>query len=92
MVINFDPKLNVIIGANGCCKTTVIDAIRLFYSLGDKDRDIDIVPEDFHKEIVVKSEQAHPLGDGENHSLEAKNDRNRAEKTEHIRSKVANPS
>jgi hypothetical protein len=41
---------------------------------------------------VVKSEQAHPLGDGENHSLEAKNDRNRADKTEHIRSKVANPS
>jgi hypothetical protein len=42
--------------------------------------------------IMVKSEQAHPLGDGENHSLEAKNDRNRADKTEHIRSKVANPS
>ena len=41
---------------------------------------------------MVKSEQAHPLGDGENHSLEAKNDRNRADKTEHIRSKVANPS
>jgi superfamily II DNA/RNA helicase len=47
------------------------------------------LPPDF---ILVKSEQAHPLGDGENHSLEAKNDRNRADKTEHIRSKVANPS
>lgn len=50
--INFNPRLNVIIGSNGCFKSTVIDAIRLFYGLGDKDSDIEVVPEDFHKEVV----------------------------------------
>ena len=41
---------------------------------------------------LVKSEQAHPLGDGKNRSPEAKNGRNRAEKTEYIRSTVAKTS
>lgn len=50
--ITFHPKMNVIIGANGCFKSTVIDAIRLFYSLGDRYNDIEVVPEDFHKAIV----------------------------------------
>lgn len=36
MTVNFNKKLNVIIGANGHYKTTLIDAIRLFYSMGDR--------------------------------------------------------
>lgn len=31
--INFNPKLNIIIGENGCRKTAIIDAIRLMYNL-----------------------------------------------------------
>lgn len=53
--MTFHPKMNVIIGANGCFKSTVIDAIRLFYSLGDRYNDIDVVPEDFHKAIVKEN-------------------------------------
>jgi putative ATP-dependent endonuclease of OLD family len=45
--IDFDPKLNIIIGENGCCKTAVIDAIRLMYNLGNPKKDIYISDEDF---------------------------------------------
>ncbi|WP_428831881.1 AAA family ATPase [Flavobacterium algoritolerans] len=38
--INFDPKLNIIIGENGCRKTAIIDAIRLMYNLGNQKKDI----------------------------------------------------
>lgn len=51
MTVNFNKKLNVIIGANGHYKTTLIDAIRLFYSMGEQKRDIEISLNDFH---VVK--------------------------------------
>jgi putative ATP-dependent endonuclease of OLD family len=33
--VYLDPKLNIIIGENGCGKTAVIDAIRLMYNLGN---------------------------------------------------------
>lgn len=35
--VKFHEKINVIIGPNGVCKTAVIDAIRLFFQLGDID-------------------------------------------------------
>lgn len=50
--VEFDKKLNVIIGANGQLKTSVMDAIRLFYSWGEPNRDIEITKEDFHVEIT----------------------------------------
>ena len=63
LTIKFNKKLNVIIGGNGCCKSTLIDAIRLFYTMGNRDDYISVEPEDFYievtnvndSEIVVKS-------------------------------------
>lgn len=40
--INFNPRLNVIIGENGCCKSSAIDAVRLFYAWGNPMRELDI--------------------------------------------------
>ena len=51
LLVKFDRKLNVIIGANGQLKTSLIDAIRLFYSWGEPNRDIEITKEDFYVEI-----------------------------------------
>lgn len=52
MTVNFNKKLNVIIGANGRYKTTLLDAIRLFYSMGEQRRDIEISLNDFHVQKV----------------------------------------
>lgn len=52
LLVEFDKKLNVIIGANGQLKTSLIDAIRLFYAWGEPNRDIEITKEDFHIEIT----------------------------------------
>ena len=46
--VNFDPKFNIIIGENGCCKTAVVDAIRLMYNLGNQKKDIYVSSEDFY--------------------------------------------
>lgn len=35
LLVEFDKNLNVIIGANGQLKTSLIDAIRLFYAWGE---------------------------------------------------------
>jgi putative ATP-dependent endonuclease of OLD family len=55
--ISFEPKLNIIIGENGCGKTAVIDAMRLLYSLGDNRKEIYISDDDFYlnKENNFKS-------------------------------------
>lgn len=50
--LEFDKNLNVIIGANGQLKTTLMDAIRLFYSWGEPNRDIEISKEDFYVDIT----------------------------------------
>ena len=52
LLVEFDKKLNVIIGANGQLKTSLMDAIRLFYAWGEPNRDIEINKEDFHVEII----------------------------------------
>ena len=52
LLVEFDKKLNVIIGSNGQLKTSLIDAIRLFYTWGEPNRDIEITKEDFHVEIT----------------------------------------
>lgn len=67
MTVNFNPKINVIIGANGHYKTTLIDAIRLFYSIGEQKRDIEISLNDFHvvrhenEEGTTKYEATSPI-------------------------------
>ena len=52
LLVKFDKKLNVIIGSNGQLKTSLVDAIRLFYSWGEPNRDIEITKEDFHVEFT----------------------------------------
>lgn len=52
LLVEFDKKLNVIIGANGQLKTSLIDAIRLFYAWGEPNRDIEIMKEDFYVEVT----------------------------------------
>jgi putative ATP-dependent endonuclease of the OLD family len=46
--LDFNEKLNILIAENGKFKTTIIDAIRLLYNLGNQKRDIFIKNEDFH--------------------------------------------
>ena len=40
MSLAFNQGINVIIGENGKYKSTIIDAIRLLYNLGEQRRDI----------------------------------------------------
>lgn len=56
LLVEFDKKLNVIIGANGQLKTSLMDAIRLFYSWGEPNRDIEITKEDFYVEITQNAD------------------------------------
>ena len=56
LVVEFDKKLNVIIGSNGQLKTSLIDAIRLFYSWGEPNRDIEVTKEDFHVEFTQNTD------------------------------------
>ncbi|MCP1994631.1 ATP-dependent endonuclease [Flavobacterium sp. HSC-61S13] len=48
----FDPKLNIIIGENGCGKSAIIDAIRLLYNIGEPIREISVSFDDFHQKIT----------------------------------------
>lgn len=54
LFVTFNPKINVIIGSNGSCKTAVIDALRLFYQLGDNNYEtrIAVKKEDFYQKKV----------------------------------------
>lgn len=58
LLVEFDKKLNVIIGANGQLKTSLIDAIRLFYAWGEPNRDIEITKEDFYVEVTRNADGA----------------------------------
>lgn len=46
--VNFKTDINIIIGPNGSNKSAIIDAIRLFYSLGNQRKDIYISDDDFY--------------------------------------------
>jgi putative ATP-dependent endonuclease of OLD family len=48
LVVKFQKDINVIIGENGGCKTSLIDAIRLLYSLGDQQRELYVTSDDFN--------------------------------------------
>ncbi len=52
LLVSFNKDLNVIIGANGQLKTSLIDAIRLFYCWGEPNRDLEVTKDDFHVEII----------------------------------------
>ena len=56
LTVEFNKKINVIIGANGQLKTTLIDAIRLFYTWGEPNRDLEITRDDFHVDINQKAD------------------------------------
>lgn len=56
LLVEFDKKLNVIIGANGQLKTSLMDAIRLFYAWGEPNRDIEISKEDFYVEVAQNAD------------------------------------
>lgn len=52
--VSFSPKINIIIGENGCRKSALIDAIRLLYNLGEPIREISVSNEDFYQKTIVK--------------------------------------
>lgn len=52
----FDPKLNIIIGENGCGKSAIIDAIRLLYNIGEPIRELSVSPDDFHQKTINNGE------------------------------------
>ena len=52
LTVQFNKKLNVIIGSNGCFKSTLIDAIRLFYTMGNREEYLSVEPEDFYMEVT----------------------------------------
>lgn len=54
---DFDPKINIIIGENGCNKSAVIDAIRLLYNLGEPIRDISVSLSDFHEKAFKEADE-----------------------------------
>ena len=57
MEICFSPKINIMIGKNGCCKSALIDAIRLLYNLGEPIRELTVNKEDFFEKVT-------PITDG----------------------------
>ena len=61
LLVEFDKNLNVIIGANGQLKTSLMDAIRLFYAWGEPNRDIEISKEDFYVEITQNADRTKTI-------------------------------
>ena len=51
LILNFDSKINVIIGPNAVCKTAVIDALRIFFQWGDNELESRLIvrEEDFYR-------------------------------------------
>lgn len=46
--VEFTDNINIIIGENGLNKTTLIDAIRILFNLGNNQKDLYVRNEDFH--------------------------------------------
>lgn len=58
LILNFDSKINVIIGPNAVCKTAIIDALRIFFQWGDNELESRLIvrEEDFHRKKEVKAD------------------------------------
>lgn len=58
LILNFDSKINVIIGSNAVCKTAIIDALRIFFQWGDNELESRLIvrEEDFHRKKEVKAD------------------------------------
>lgn len=48
LTVNFNDKINIIIGENGSCKSALIDAIRILYNFSKQRKDIYIENKDFY--------------------------------------------
>lgn len=57
--VKFSPKINIIIGENGSCKSALIDAIRILYNLGEPVREIAISKEDFFDYVSFDASGKH---------------------------------
>lgn len=47
LTVNFNDKINIIIGENGSCKSALIDAIRILYNFANQRKDIYVENKDF---------------------------------------------
>lgn len=58
LILNFDSKINVIIGPNAVCKTAIINALRIFFQWGDNELESRLIvrEEDFHRKKEVKAD------------------------------------
>lgn len=58
LILNFDSKINVIIGPNAVCKTAVIDALRIFFQWGDNELESRLIvrEEDFYRKKEVNAD------------------------------------
>jgi len=54
--VKFSPKINVIIGENGRCKSALIDAIRLLYNLGEPIKELTVNRDDFFENVVFTAD------------------------------------
>lgn len=52
MTLDFDPNINILIGENSSNKSTVIDAIRLLYNIGEPLREISVSFSDFFEKVT----------------------------------------
>lgn len=48
LTVNFNDKINIIIGENGSCKSALIDAIRILYNFSNQRKDIYVENKDFY--------------------------------------------
>ncbi|MEK4510832.1 DUF2813 domain-containing protein [Paenibacillus anaericanus] len=53
MSLSFNKDINILIGENGSYKSTIIDAIRLLYNLGEPLKEIIIRNEDFNTDLAT---------------------------------------
>lgn len=57
MCLSFNKDINILIGENGSFKSTIIDAIRILYNLGEPIKEINIKNEDFYTDLKTGESQ-----------------------------------
>jgi putative ATP-dependent endonuclease of OLD family len=57
MSLSFNKDINILIGENGSSKSTIIDAIRILYNLGEPLKEITIKNEDFNTDLKTGESQ-----------------------------------